>query len=276
MNLSEMRQILAERQIQLTKSLGQCFLHDGNQLRHIVATANLRQGDRVLEIGPGLGPLTELLLDQGVRVTAIEKDARFVEILRRRLGDHPALRLLHEDALDHVRKVSVWRDWKVVSNLPYSIGSPLLVELSLAAHPPDELVVTLQHEVVKRLLARHSTKEYGLLTLLVGLSYQPVEHFKIGPACFFPEPEVSSGCVRLVRHSARPDDAGLRRCFVTLVKLGFSRRRKMMMRLLKARWSEKAIRDAYTIVGLDERVRAEAVSRDQFLEFAKRLLVGDE
>ena len=120
MNLSEMRSVLDESGIQLTKSLGQNFLHDGNQLRRIVAAAELQPADRVLEIGPGLGPLTEQLLEHAGEVFAVEKDMRLVALLQKRLGAQPKLRLLHGDGLEIVRAdASDWAGWKLVANLPY-------------------------------------------------------------------------------------------------------------------------------------------------------------
>src|SRR5690349_8420998 len=166
MKLTEMRELLAKRDIQLTKSLGQNFLHDLNQLRRIVAAAKLTPADKVLEIGPGLGPLTELLLAGAGEVLAIEKDARLVEILRDRFktdegdeaGDRvrelppkttdtkPRLNLLHADALEYLRREPRdWHDWKLVSNLPYSVASPLLVELAQTGRPPKRIVATLQN-----------------------------------------------------------------------------------------------------------------------------------
>src|SRR5512136_1196811 len=134
MTPTAMRRLLAAGGIRLTKSLGQNFLHDANQLRRIVTAAELTKADRVLEIGPGLGPLTELLIAQAGEVLAIEKDARLVEFLRRRLEraeQCSAFRLLHDDALDYLsREARDWREWKLVANLPYSVASPILVELA--------------------------------------------------------------------------------------------------------------------------------------------------
>ena len=128
MNLSEMRDVLARRDIQLTKSLGQNFLHDANQLRRIVDAAELTKADKVLEVGPGLGPLTELLLESAGEVLAVEMDGRLVEVLRERF---PALQLLHADALKFLQQEKRdWSGWKLVSNLPYSVASPILVELA--------------------------------------------------------------------------------------------------------------------------------------------------
>ena len=147
MKLSEMRELLAREDIQLTKSLGQNFLHDGNQLRRIVDAAELQPTDKVLEVGPGLGPLTELLLQTATRVLAIEKDARLVHILRERFkaelepaanGGEPKLQLLHDDALEYLKHhVVAWQGWKLVANLPYAVASPILAELALGRTPPD-------------------------------------------------------------------------------------------------------------------------------------------
>src|SRR5204863_7116768 len=122
-----MKRVLSERGIQLTRSLGQNFLHDANQLRRIVEAANLRKEDKVLEIGPGLGPLTELLVERAGEVLAIEKDAKLFEVLNARLKA-PSLRIVHDDALDYLKRESRdWSGWKAVSNLPYSVASPILV-----------------------------------------------------------------------------------------------------------------------------------------------------
>src|SRR5438094_2544134 len=123
MKLSEMKQFLAAGELRLTKSLGQNFLHDANQLRRIAAAADLKKSDKVLEIGPGLGPLTELLVQQAGEVLAIEKDARLVEALRKRFD----LNLIHDDALDYLRRhPRDWSEWKLVANLPFSVASPIL------------------------------------------------------------------------------------------------------------------------------------------------------
>ena len=272
MTLSELRRVLDEQGIQLTKSLGQHFLHDANQLRRIVEAAELTAADRVLEIGPGLGALTKLLLGSAAEVFAIEKDQRLVAELKRRFaaerehldtapefslsprrrsgeragpsprrsgfgraggerGDsgtqrpsspqpsppseggegvclsrvgtvsrcapaEPRLHLLHEDALRFLRREARdWRGWKLVSNLPYSVASPILVELALQEHPPARIVATLQLEVARRLMAGAGDDDYGLLSLLVQLRYEPRGLFKVPASCFFPEPDVTSACV---------------------------------------------------------------------------------
>jgi 16S rRNA (adenine1518-N6/adenine1519-N6)-dimethyltransferase len=272
MTLSEMRQLLDERGIQLTKSLGQNFLHDSNQLRRIVATAELKPTDRVLEIGPGLGPLTELLLAEAGEVFAVEKDARLVTVLQERFAGQTKLRLLHGDGLEVVRaKSSDWAGWKLVANLPYSVASPILVELASNAHPPDRMTATLQLEVARRLKAVAGGDDYGLLSLLVQLRYEPRGLFRIPSGCFFPSPDVDSACITLVKreHALLPET--LRPVFVRLVKLAFSQRRKMMLKLLKQEWPAPALESAVAQLGLSPQVRAEAVTLDQFVALTKLL-----
>ncbi len=272
MTLREMRQLLREHDLRLTKSLGQNFLHDGNQLRRMVALAEVGAEDRVLEIGPGLGPLTELLLERAGGVLAIEKDARLAALLRERLGRRPGLDLRLDDALEFLRREPVdWRDWKVVSNLPYSVGSPILVELAECPLGPARMVVTLQSEVVQRLRAVEGSGEYGLLTLLVGLHYVVGGCFPIAATCFFPEPAVDSACVELRRRPepllSGPQAAVFRR----VVKRAFSQRRKQMRKLLRVDWPEEVLLASWIDLGLSPAERAERVSLEQFARLARRL-----
>src|SRR6185437_10520684 len=360
MKLSEMRDLLAREHIQLTRSLGQNFLHDGNQLRRIIDAAELSQSDKVLEIGPGLGPLTELLLQNAGEVLAIEKDARLVEILKKRFaisgrrpenspqpdtrieplyprppeisspspprsggleplgkrrkefakqrparaeraraseslgcgevalrgqggntkfedersqpGKMPALELLHDDALEYLqREPHDWRDWKLVANLPYSVASPILVELAQGERSPKRVVATLQLEVARRLMANAGDEDYGLLTLLVQLDFEPCNWFKIPAGCFFPEPDVDSACVILKRRADPLLPEALRARFHSLVKRAFSQRRKMMLKLLKADWPETALVHAFEAAGLSPQTRAEAVNLAQFVALTSLL-----
>jgi 16S rRNA (adenine1518-N6/adenine1519-N6)-dimethyltransferase len=281
MKLSTMRELLEREGIQLTKSLGQNFLHDGNQLRRIVAAAELQPTDKVLEIGPGLGPLTQLLLEHAGEVLAIEKDARLVEVLRERFGANSKLKtknskldLLHDDALEFLkRERRDWSGWKLVANLPYSVASPILVELAQSERAPQRMVVTLQLEVARRLMAQPGDKDYGVLTLLVQLDFECRKRssFKIPASCFFPEPDVDSACVCLVRRAQTPLSAEQREAFVRIVKRAFSQRRKMMMKLLREDWPASKLESVFAALKIPPQVRAEVLSREQFVELAKRL-----
>ncbi len=289
MTLSEMRQRLDQGGIQLTKSMGQNFLHDVHHLERIVAAADLGPGDAVLEIGPGLGPLTEHLLKRAGMVVAIEKDARLVKALEERFrvahttslpanletrqtGETPTLRLVHADALDLLRQRKLdWSGWKMVSNLPYSVASPILVELCQGNRSPRTMVATLQAEVAQRLASGPSHKIYGILTVLIQLDFEPGPWFKIPPGCFFPEPDVESACVVLNRRPALLLPEALRPAYARIVKRAFSQRRKMMHKLLKQDWNPELLDAAYRHAGLSLQVRAEAVSLEQFVKLTRQV-----
>jgi 16S rRNA (adenine1518-N6/adenine1519-N6)-dimethyltransferase len=296
MKLSEMRDLLATRGIQLTKSLGQNFLHDANQLRRIVAAAELKKTDKILEVGPGLGPLTALLLENAGKVLAIEKDVRLVKVLRERFSPvsegrvpqapnsanaknqglaelaPPKLELLHADALEFLKcEPRDWRDWKLVANLPYSVASPILVELAQSPGRPERMVVTLQLEVAQRLMAGTSDEDYGVLTLLVQLDYEPADWFKIPAGCFFPAPDVDSACVILIRRETPLLPEKQRAMFVKIVKRAFSQRRKMMLKLLREDWPADKLTRAFEELKISPQERAEKLNLEQFAALTKIL-----
>jgi 16S rRNA (adenine1518-N6/adenine1519-N6)-dimethyltransferase len=332
MKLSDMRRLLEAGDIRLTKSLGQNFLHDRNQLRRIVGAAELTRADKVLEVGPGLGPLTERLVAEAGEVWAIEKDPRLVEFLCRHFADalnsyrqesdvsarilskrpltpplspsdgervvedrmrgcpgptglkpsasparRPVLRLIHADALKFLRDgPRDWRDWKLVANLPYSVASPILVELAQALHPPERMVVTLQLEVAQRLMASAGAEDYGILTLLLQLRYEPRCCFKIPANCFFPAPKVDSACVTLLRRDEPLLNLAEAATFTRIVKRSFSQRRKMMLKLLKEDWPAEALRSGFAEAGLSDSARAESVTLDQFVTLTRCLAPGGD
>jgi 16S rRNA (adenine1518-N6/adenine1519-N6)-dimethyltransferase len=293
-----MRELLATRGIQLTKSLGQNFLHDGNQLRRIIAAAELKKTDKVLEIGPGLGPLTELLLENTGEVLAIEKDARLVEFLREwfkvsegrvtRVPNFetpitqkkqglaelapPKFSLLHADALEFLRREPHdWSDWKLVANLPYSVASTIFVELAQSPQRLERMVATLQLEVAHRLMARAGDEDYGVLTLLLQLDYELRDWFKIPASCFFPAPDVDSACVVLIRRAQPLLPENHHATFVKIVKRAFSQRRKMMLKLLKEDWPAEKLERAFEALNISSQERAEKLSLEQFVALTGRL-----
>lgn len=287
MKLSEMKALLTTHDLRLTRSLGQNFLHDRNQLLRIVELAELQRGDRVLEIGPGLGPLTELLMERAGSVLAIEKDARLVRILEERFkvtaldscrayretAEAEPLRLVLDDALEYLRRQPHnWTEWKVVSNLPYSVASPILVELAQCPVGPQCIVATLQLEVARRLAAQPGSPDYGILTLLAQLQYEPRQSFKIPASCFFPEPDVDSACICLTRRPQPLLAADLWPAFVRIVKSSFAQRRKMMLKLLKPDWPVGDLEKAFSQLQLSPQTRAEALTLQQFVRLTELLV----
>jgi 16S rRNA (adenine1518-N6/adenine1519-N6)-dimethyltransferase len=203
----------------------------------------------------------------------------------------PKFELLHADALEFLRvgqasslsssakksetgKMPVpldWSNWKLVANLPYSVASPILVELAQSPKRPERMVTTLQLEVAQRLMAQADDDDYGVLTLLVQLDYEPRDSFKIPADCFFPAPNVDSMCVVLQRR-ARPLLAGEQRAaFVKIVKRAFSQRRKMMLKLLKMDWPKEKLERAFVELKISPQERAEKLSLEQFVALAEKL-----
>jgi 16S rRNA (adenine1518-N6/adenine1519-N6)-dimethyltransferase len=272
MNLSEIKRTLESEKIRLTKSLGQNFLHDSHQLARIIRAAEFSKSDRVLEIGPGLGALTQLLLGEVAEMLAIEKDKRLYDLLRSRLGTRPGLTILLGDGLEYLCEHQIdWTGWKMVSNLPYSVASPILVELAKQLTPPDRIVATLQLEVAQRLAAFAGDSNYGVLSLLVQVRYEFHAMFKIPPGCFFPAPDVDSACVTLLRRPAALVPADQSRAFEKIVKRGFSQRRKMMLKLLKADWPLAHLQGAFDALGISPQARAETLTLEQFVRLTQML-----
>lgn len=276
MTRTEIKAILDSRGIFLTKSLGQNFLHDQNQVERIALLADLDKSDHVLEIGPGLGPLTERLVEKVGFLRCIELDKRLIPILRERLGKWGHLELIQGDALALLKKGQVEHppEWKLVSNLPYSVASPILVEACFSLEGPLSVTVTLQAEVARRIFAKPGSKDYGLLSVLLQVFYETVEMIKVPSACFFPEPNVASSCIHMNR---RPGERlGIRsekelKVFETVVKLAFSQRRKKTVNLLKQRWSAEVVRSAFDDCDLAPDIRAEKIALSDYLALTHRL-----
>jgi 16S rRNA (adenine1518-N6/adenine1519-N6)-dimethyltransferase len=180
--------------------------------------------------------------------------------------------LLHDDALKFLkREFHDWHDWKLVANLPYSVASPILVELAQSPKRPERMVATLQLEVARRLMAKSGDKDYGVLTLLIQLDYELRDWFKIPASCFFPEPDVDSACVVLERRAKPLLPENLRAVFVKVVKRVFSQRRKMMLKLLREDWPAEKLEHVFEDLQLSSQVRAEVVSLEQFVGLVKAM-----
>ena len=184
----------------------------------------------------------------------------------------PLFSLLHDDALEFLqRERRDWRDWKLVANLPYSVASPILVELAQGERSPQRMVATLQLEVAKRLMAKAGGEDYGVLTLLVQLDFEPCDWFKIPASCFFPQPDVDSACVVLERRAKPLLSHEQRSTFKKIMKRAFSQRRKMMLKLLREDWPAEKLAQAFEELRISPQERAEKLNLEQFVALAKLL-----
>lgn len=263
MKLSEITATLRDIRVEPVKTLGQNFLHDQNLARWMVERAELSAEDFVIEIGPGLGALTEFALRSGARVTAIEKDARLAAFLRVHFAGQP-LEVLHEDALDYdVRELFARRRAKVIGNLPYYVASQLLLRFVECPSPISLAVFMLQKEMARRLSARPGNPDYGALSLIVQRHWH-VEYLRSVPASVFvPRPAVDSAFVRLTPRPPAELPEHDETTFATLVREGFSQRRKQLQNLLGARvpdWNAAA-----QSIGFEPRARAEELTLEQWI-----------
>ncbi|HEX8898614.1 MAG TPA: 16S rRNA (adenine(1518)-N(6)/adenine(1519)-N(6))-dimethyltransferase RsmA, partial [Chthoniobacterales bacterium] len=268
MKLSEIDATLREIRVSPVKTLGQNFLHDRNLARWIVEKAELASNDYVVEIGPGLGALTEFILDSGARVLAIEKDQRLAEFLRKRFAAAP-LEIIHGDALEFdVRRLFAEPRVKLIGNLPYYIASQLLLKFTKYPSPISLWLLMLQKEMARRISASTGTSDYGALSLIMQLKYR-VEFLRSVPATvFLPEPDVDSAFVRI--RPRRDDELPPHdpETFFRIVRAGFAQRRKQLRNLLRKEvpdWEDVA-----ATIGFDPRARAEELSLEQWIALSNR------
>jgi 16S rRNA (adenine1518-N6/adenine1519-N6)-dimethyltransferase len=263
MKLSEIGATLREIRVSPVKTLGQNFLHDRNLARWIVEKAELVPEDYVIEIGPGLGALTEFILESGARLLAIEKDQRLAEFLRTRFISE-RFEVLHADALDYdLRGLFTKQSVKLLGNLPYYISSQLLLKFTKYPSPISLSLLMLQKEMARRISAAPGSSDYGALTLIVQLHYR-VEYLRTVPATvFLPEPDVDSAFVRILPRAPDELPAHDASAFFRMVRQGFSQRRKQLRNLLREdvpQWVEAA-----AAISFDPRARAEELSLEQWI-----------
>jgi 16S rRNA (adenine1518-N6/adenine1519-N6)-dimethyltransferase len=269
MKLSEIDTILREIRVSPVRSLGQNFLHDRNLATWIVSKAELTTDDYVIEIGPGLGALTEFILESGARVLAIEKDQRLAQFLGERFAG-TRLEIIHGDALDFdLRPLFAERRVKLLGNLPYYVASQLLLKFTKYPSPISLWVFMLQKEMARRISAAPGTADYGALSLAVQLKYR-VDFLRTVPATvFLPQPEVDSAIVRMVPRAPDELPSHDAETFSRIVRQGFSQRRKQLRNLLKTEvleWTEAA-----ASLGFDARARAEELSLAQWIALSNRV-----
>ena len=231
---SAIKALIARYDLIPSRVLGQNFLADENILHIILDSAHLAAEDRVLEIGPGLGVLTEQLVARAAHVVAIEKDPRLSAYLRETYAHRPGLQLIEGDALDQSLSDLLAREriTHVVSNLPYSAGTRILIELIDSPHRPLRMVVMLQSDVAERLAAPPGSKVYGIAGIHAQMYYEVLLRKTVSPTCFYPRPEVKSALIELYR---RPEPQTVLRepaFFNKLVQWCFSQRRKQIGRIL--------------------------------------------
>ena len=262
------------------RTLGQNFLIDRNSLDAMVAASGVAPGQRVLEIGPGLGVLTEALLARGARVTAVEKDGRLASRLAEALGRPPELRVLEADALELDLDALLAEPFDAsVSNLPYSVGTRILLDLALHPRAPRSFTVLVQTEVAERLAAPPGADARGQAGVWLQLDYDVAVVRAVKPSCFWPRPEVGSSVVRLDRHPCALG-AEERHWFFELTRYAFMHRRKQLGATLRKAPAPVGCGDAtlaarFAAAAVDPAARAEQLTDAQWQALARAFAAED-
>jgi 16S rRNA (adenine1518-N6/adenine1519-N6)-dimethyltransferase len=253
------------------KSLGQNFLHDKNLANWIVEKLEVESGDHVVEIGPGLGALTEKIIRSGVSATLLEKDRAFARYLRQRF-ETASCAVIEGDALEYDTRVNFLRQpAKIIGNLPYNLSSALLFHFTADPCPFERIVFTVQKEMADRLSATPGNKDYGSLSVIIQRQWQVSRLKTLPPSVFLPEPQVDSVVLLLKRRPPGELEGTDAVEFSELVKTGFSERRKQVRKLLLRYGSTERIEAALLEADLPLNARAEDISLRRWIRILKLL-----
>ena len=271
MKKAELSALMDSLGIAPSKKLGQNFLIDDNFLDSIIRIADIKPDDKVIEVGPGFGALTERLLKTGASVAAIEFDRKLAAWLRLTYANR-GLCLIEGDAckIDVAGIYGADTPFRLISNLPYSAGTVIVANMLALKTPPSEMFIMLQKEVGMRFAAKEDTDEYGALTVRIQAMHQ-VELVKMAPPqMFYPRPEVDSCILRL---TLRKDALGQEhfRNLTRLVRASFAHRRKKMLKQAASMFDMEQVRSAMVSLGIDPDIRAEKVTVKQFIRMAEML-----
>ena len=256
--------------IKMSKKLGQNFLIKRGIVDEIVKAADLQEGEPVLEIGPGIGTLTQGLAQSGANVTAIELDTRLLEVLDTTLAQYSNVTIVHGDVLKlDVPSIMNNEPFKVVANLPYYITTPIIMSLLESRLPIERLVVMVQKEVALRMVAKPGTKDYGALSVAVQYYTKPDIVLDIPPKSFLPAPAVTSSVIRCVLRDKPPVDVIDEKLFFRVVKAGFAQRRKTFANTMKTTGlSKDRIEELLAKANIDGQRRGETFTLQEFADVA--------
>lgn len=271
------------------KKYGQNFLIDANILKKIVSSAEITTEDCVMEIGPGIGALTQHLAESAGQVIAVEIDRKLIPILEETLADYDNVTVLNEDILKvDMGKLAGERNGgrplKVVANLPYYITTPIIMGLFESHAPLSDMTVMVQTEVAERMQAGPGGKEYGPLSLAVQYYARPEIVMHVPPSCFMPRPGVGSSVIRLTRRTDRPVE-GDERFLFSVIRAAFNQRRKTLANALanapcltgdgggSLSLTREIVCDVLEGMGLKPTIRGEALNLEQFAELSRNCIL---
>lgn len=270
-------EIIQKYEFAFQKKFGQNFLIDGHVLNKIIAAAEITEDDFVLEIGPGIGTMTQYLAENAGSVMAVEIDKMLIPILKETLQDYDNVEILNEDILKVdigaiVQKKNGGHPIKVVANLPYYITTPIIMGLLEKHVPVESITVMVQKEVAMRMQAEPGTKDYGALSLAVQYYCEPYIVANVPPNCFMPRPKVGSAVIRLRTHKEPPVQTKDETLMFRIIRASFNQRRKTLANGLnnspELNFTKEQIAGAIEKLGVSASIRGEALTLEQFAELA--------
>lgn len=272
--------VLQKYNFHFQKKFGQNFLIDTHVLERIISEADVTKDDFVVEIGPGIGTMTQYLCEAARAVAAVEIDKNLIPILHDTLGGYDNVEIINDDIL----KVDIaalaeekngGKPIKVVANLPYYITTPIIMGLFESHVPIESITVMVQKEVADRMQCGPGSKDYGALSLAVQYYAKPQIVANVPPNCFMPRPNVGSAVIRLTRHEKPPVEVTDERLMFRLIRASFNQRRKTLVNGLKnasdLSFTKEQIETAIEAIGQPLTIRGEALTLAQFAELANQL-----
>lgn len=276
-NPTNTREIIDKYGFMFQKRFGQNFLIDGNVVEKIVREAGVTKDDFVLEIGPGIGTMTQLLCENAREVAAVEIDTNLIPILKETLAPYDNVTVINEDILKVdiqalAQEKNGGRPIKVVANLPYYITTPIIMGLFESHVPIDSITIMVQREVADRMQVGPGTKDYGALSLAVQYYAKPEIVLNVPPTCFMPRPNVGSAVIRLKKHETCPVQVDDAEFMFRLIRASFNQRRKTLANGLsnssELTLSKEKIAEAIESLGVSPSIRGEALTLEQFAQLA--------
>ena len=277
-------EVLQKYDFTFQKKFGQNFLIDTHVLDKIISAAHITKEDMVLEIGPGIGTMTQYLAEAAGKVIAVEIDKNLIPILSDTLSEYQNVRIINEDVLKlDLRKLADEENGgkaiKVVANLPYYITTPIIMGLFENHVPVESITVMVQKEVADRMQTGPGSKDYGALSLAVQYYAEPYIVANVPPNCFMPRPKVGSAVIRLTRHKEPPVEVKDEKLMFDIIRASFNQRRKTLANGLnnsdKITCSKEIITKAIEKLGKGASVRGEALSLQEFASLSNDIFERD-
>lgn len=270
-------EIIQKYEFMFQKKFGQNFLIDTHVLEKIISAAGITKNDCVLEIGPGIGTMTQYLAENAGHVVAVEIDRNLIPILKETLADYDNVTVINEDILRVdikalAEEYNGGKPIKVVANLPYYITTPIIMGLFEGGVPIDNITVMVQREVADRMKEGPGSKDYGALSLAVQYYAEPEIVANVPPNCFIPRPNVGSAVIRLTRHKEMPVEVKDPALMFKIIRASFNQRRKTLQNGLgnapELPYTKEQIAAAIAEMGLTPTIRGEALSLAQFAQLS--------